>query len=162
MFMLLFASLILISGVFCFLLQEQWLTMGAQPKSIMYAVVGLSLAFALSFSFMEFVNTGVFDRCCRTDFENNPILSTRKQVALVFLGTTFMGGFHGLMFGLADIEDDNARHEKYTENLIWSIPLGASVGFPIGLINQWIRSSPNLGSSYKSDRTPILRPDDDI
>lgn len=48
--------------------------------SCRYGVVGLSLAFALSFSFTEFITMGLCDKCCKTDFENHPIISKKKQV----------------------------------------------------------------------------------
>ena len=50
-----------------------------------YAVVGLSLAFALSFTFTEFINMGLCDRCCKTNFEDDPIIATKKQVSTLIL-----------------------------------------------------------------------------
>jgi len=164
-FMIFFALLVFASGLFSFLLQKEWVHMESKPKSIMYAVVGLSLAFSLSFSFTEFINMGLCDKCCSTDFENNPIISTKSQIILIFVGTTLMGALHGLMFGLIDVENDDERHDKFTENLLWSLPLGATVGAVIGFLNQWIRSTPeSSGYAQWSTKTPIIHSDmnDDI
>lgn len=162
-FMIFFALLVFASGLFSFLLQKNWVQMDPEPKSAMYAIVGLSLAFSLSFSFTEFINMGLCDRCCNTDFENSPVISSKSQVILIFAGTALMGGFHGFMFGFLDVENDDARQTKVTENLIWSIPLGAGIGAFIGFLNQWLRSAPaSNGYAQWSTKVPIIRTDDDM
>lgn len=48
-----------------------------------YAVLGIALSFALTFSLTEFLNIGLCDKCCNTDFENNPLIGDKKQVEIV-------------------------------------------------------------------------------
>jgi len=52
-----------------------------------------------------------------------------------------MGAIFGVLFGAIDVEDDDLRHTKFKENLIWSIPIGGAIGGFLGFMNQWIRSS---------------------
>jgi len=146
--MIIFALLVFASSAFSFLLEKDWVSLSPMAKVPMYAVVGLSLAFALTFSFTEFINMGLCDRCCKTDFENNPVIGSKKQIFLIFAGAIVMGGTLGVMFGVIDVENDDKFHEKFTKNLILSLPLGFVVGAIIGGINQIMRGSPQLYTQW--------------
>jgi len=141
-FMLLFAVLVFISGIFSFLLDEDVVSIPAKAKIPMYGIIGISLSFALTFSLTEFINLGLCDKCCRTDFEANPLIGSKTQIYVIFAGSIVMGAVFGILFGSIDVENDDARHSRFKENLIWSIPLGGIVGGLLGFINQWIRSTP--------------------
>jgi len=141
--MIIFALLVFASSAFSFLLEKDWVPLPPAAKIPMYAVVGLSLSFALTFSFTEFINMGICDRCCKTDFENNPVIGSKKQIFLIFAGAFTLGTALGVMFGVIDVEDDvQALHQRFQENLILSLPLGFIVGAVIGSINQYMRSAP--------------------
>jgi len=141
-FMIMFAVLVFISGIFSFILEERWVYMPAGAKIPMYAIIGVSLSFALTFSLTEFINLGLCDKCCNTDFENNPLIGSKKQIFIIFAGSIIMGAIFGVLFGVIDVENDDPQHTKFKENLIWSIPLGGILGGVLGFINQFIRSSP--------------------
>jgi len=80
-FLLCFAALVFISGVFSFFLEKSWLpNIPAGAKIPMYATLGVSLSFALTFSLTEFINLGLCDKCCHTDFENNPLIGSKQQI----------------------------------------------------------------------------------
>jgi len=139
--MIVFALLVFASSAFSFLLEKDWVDLPSAAKIPMYAVVGLSLSFALTFSFTEFINMGICDRCCKTDFENNPVIGSKKQIFLIFAGAIVMGSVLGIMFGVIDVENDDMLHKKFNENLILSLPLGFVVGAIIGGVNQIMRSA---------------------
>eukprot|EP01122_Echinamoeba_exundans_P013943 TRINITY_DN61_c0_g1_i1.p2 TRINITY_DN61_c0_g1~~TRINITY_DN61_c0_g1_i1.p2 ORF type:complete len:259 (+),score=43.22 TRINITY_DN61_c0_g1_i1:29-778(+) len=134
------ALMVFVSGICCFFLQENWFSqISPGAKVPMYALLGISLAFSLAFSLTEFVNLGVCDTCCSTNFRENPLLANKIQVFVIFGGTMIMGMVFGLMFGLMDVEDDNAAHPKLRQNLITSLILGSVLGTLIGFVNEWLR-----------------------
>jgi len=146
--MIAFSALVFASSACSFLLERDWVPLPPVAKIPMYAVVGLSLSFALTFSFTEFINMGLCDKCCRTDFENNPIIAKKKQIFLIFAGAIIMGSILGVMFGVIDVENDDQLHEKFNENLILSLPLGFVLGALIGVVNQYMRGSPELYTKF--------------
>jgi len=59
-----FAICVVSSGVFCFILEREWLSLLSTAVKIpMYMVLGTSSCFAISFSVIDTVNTG----CCTPD-----------------------------------------------------------------------------------------------
>jgi hypothetical protein len=51
-----FAALVLVSGVLCFLLDEHWFRMSYMTKVPLYALLGIAVCFALTFSCIDVVN----------------------------------------------------------------------------------------------------------
>jgi len=153
--MIVFALLVFASAAFSILLEKNWLPLPPAAKVPMYAVVGLSLAFALTFSFTEFINMGVCDRCCKTDFENNPVIGSKKQIFLIFAGAIIMGSVLGVLFGVIDVENDDQLHEKFNKNLILSLPLGFFLGTIIGVINQVMRGTPQLYTQWSAPSSSV-------
>jgi len=144
-FMFVFALLVFLSGVFSFLLEKntsQKIDLSVAGRIPMYATLGVSLSFALTFSLTEFINLGLCDKCCNTDFENHPLIGSKQQIFMLFSGSVIMGALFGILFGTIDVENDDSNHKKFKENLIWSIPIGAVIGGALGFANQWLRSSP--------------------
>jgi len=150
MFMLFFAFLVFLSGIFSFVLEKGWTNISDGAKVPMYAVLGISLSFALTFSLTEFINLGLCDKCCNTDFETHPLIGTKKQIFTIFSGSIVMGCIFGILFGTIDVEDDDSRHTRFKENLLWSIPIGAVVGGVLGFFNQYVRSSPRQYYSWEN------------
>lgn len=157
--MVAFAVLVFGSSACSFLLERDWVPLPPMAKVPMYALVGLSLSFALTFSFTEFVNMGICDKCCRTDFENNPVIGTKKQIFLIFAGAVIMGSVLGVLFGVIDVENDTQLHNKFNENLIISLPLGFVIGSIIGSINQVIRGTPDVYTKLSLNHGPSLNDD---
>jgi len=153
--MVAFSILVFASSACSFLLERDWVPLPAVAKIPMYAIVGLSRSVALTFSFTEFINMGVCDRCCRTDFENNPIIGTKKQIFLIFAGAIIMGSVLGVMFGVIDVENDDQLHKKFNENLILSLPLGFVLGAIVGVINQFMRGAPELYTKFNNTSSHI-------
>jgi len=141
-FLLGFAFLVFLSGIFSFILENNWSTLSSSAKIPLYATLGISLSFALTFSLTEFINLGLCDKCCNTDFETYPLIATKKQIFMIFSGSIVMGALFGILFGSIDVEDDDSHHTRFKQNLLWSIPIGAIVGGAIGFLNQWFRSQP--------------------
>jgi len=135
-----FSALVILSGIFCFVVEVSWTHLSVTAKIPLYACLGISLSFALTFSFTEMINLGLCDKCCNTHFEDNPLISNRKQVIIIFSGAIFLGSIFGILFGSIDVEDDDSRRSKLKENLIWSIPIGAIIGGLISFLNQWMRT----------------------
>jgi len=156
MFLMFFALLIFASGIFSFFLEKNLVNISPAGKVPMYAILGISLSFALTFSLTEFINLGLCDKCCNTDFENNPLIGSKNQIFLIFSGAIVMGGIFGVLFGTIDVENDDSRHTKFKENLYWSIPLGTIVGGFLGFANQWLRSSPREYYSWESQERRSL------
>eukprot|EP01111_Echinosteliopsis_oligospora_P000490 TRINITY_DN1053_c0_g1_i1.p1 TRINITY_DN1053_c0_g1~~TRINITY_DN1053_c0_g1_i1.p1 ORF type:complete len:248 (-),score=36.54 TRINITY_DN1053_c0_g1_i1:97-840(-) len=140
-FMLAFTALVFATGAFSILLENNWVQINWVAKIPMYATVGLVLAFALSFCFTEILTMGLCNKCCKTDFEEKPIIGSSKQLAMVFIATLVLGTIHGVLFGVIDVENDDAQHDKFFKNVIISLPIGAILGAIVGFWNQWIRSS---------------------
>jgi len=153
LFLMFFALLVFISGIFSFLLETQVDNISVAGKIPMYAVVGISLSFALTFSLTEFLNLGLCDKCCNTDFESNPLIGTPKQIYILFVGAIVMGALFGIMFGTIDVENDTPSHAKFKANLLYSIPVGAGIGGLLGFINEWIRSAPRKYVVWSQDKT---------
>jgi hypothetical protein len=60
MFIIGFSILVIFSGLFCFFLERDWITvLKPNAKIPMYIVLGTSLCFALTFSIVDLVNQGV-------------------------------------------------------------------------------------------------------
>jgi hypothetical protein len=113
--------------------------MTSGEKIPLYAALGMSFAFSLTFSFSELMAIAPCDRCCGTNLEANPVFGTAKQIFALFATTLSMGAAFGFMFGLTDVEDDGFHADHFRTNAIISVPLGVGLGGSFGAINQWWR-----------------------
>lgn len=135
-----FACLIILSGILCFVLKKNWfVNLHAFFKVPLYAVLGISVAFALTFSLVDMVNylLGFF-------FQNTvakPLVESREQVTLVLTVALLMGGVFGLIFGLMDVEDEVQYHVRLAllreQRLCY--PIGALLGGFAGTGNELLR-----------------------
>jgi len=126
--------------VSCFFLQQNWYTqIGPGIKVPLYGLLGISFAFSLTFSFSELIALGPCDRCSQS-LKENPIFATPKQVLALFATGLTMGAGFGLLFGLADVENDSPTHSKLKDNTLYSIPIGVAFGAIFGGVNQWYRA----------------------
>jgi len=138
--LLAFAALVLASGISCFFLEEKWFAnMKDGAKTPLYALLGVSFAFSLTFSFSELLALQPCDRCCNTNMQNNPIFGSPQQVFGLFATSLSMGLIFGLLFGFLDVEHDGPDHKNLELNTAVSIPIGVIVGALFGAINQWYR-----------------------
>jgi len=137
-----FSLLVMASGIVCFLLEASWfVSLRPMWKVPFYAMLGVSLCFALLFSIIDLINyfTGII-ACCRT---TKALVETEVQVYLVVTTAMLMGFIFGFIFGVMDIEDQslaNLRLALMREESI-CYPLGLILGGVAATINQYIRDN---------------------
>jgi len=134
-----FAALVLASGVACFFLRDGWIknfTVGG--KVPLYALLGMSFSFTITFCFTECISLPIWERCWSEIEDRRAIFGTRKQIFALFVTSLFMGSLFGLLFGLVDVEND-VKNEKLKLCTIYSIPLGVGIGALFGVINEYYR-----------------------
>mmetsp|Transcript_48352 Transcript_48352/g.144375 ORF Transcript_48352/g.144375 Transcript_48352/m.144375 type:complete len:233 (-) Transcript_48352:37-735(-) len=151
-----FALLIILSGLICFTLEQQWYH-GMSPlmKVPLYVILGTSVAFALTFSVVDLVNyiLGFLQVSIA-----KPFVESASQVYMVLTTALVMGGLFGLIFGIMDVEDEVSykirlallREERYC------YPVGAILGGLVGFGNEYIREeeehcSPGLPGGFDED-----------
>lgn len=142
-----FAVLIIVSGLICFALERHWYV-GMTPlmKVPLYAILGTSVAFALTFSVVDLVNyvLGFLQVSIA-----KPFVESASQVYLVLTVALVMGGLFGLIFGIMDVEDEVSyqirlallREERYC------YPVGAILGGVVGFANEYLRQTEERGVS---------------
>merc|ERR1711937_448754 len=107
-------------------------------KVPLYAILGTSVAFALTFSIVDIVNyvLGFLQVSIA-----KPFVESASQVYMVLTVSLIMGGIFGLTFGVMDVEDEVTyqirlallREERYC------YPVGAVLGGVVGFMNEYIR-----------------------
>mmetsp|Transcript_33794 Transcript_33794/g.102104 ORF Transcript_33794/g.102104 Transcript_33794/m.102104 type:complete len:233 (-) Transcript_33794:11-709(-) len=151
-----FAALIMLSGLICFTLEQQWYR-GTSPilKIPLYVILGTSVAFALTFSVVDLVNyiLGFLQVSVA-----KPFVESAAQVYMVLGTALIMGAVFGFVFGVMDVEDEVSyqirlallREERYC------YPIGAILGGAVGFANEYIREEedrcgPNLPNGFDED-----------
>lgn len=134
-----FGVLIILSGVICFTLEQQWYR-GTSPmiKVPLYMMLGTSVAFALTFSVVDLLNyvLGFLQVSVA-----KPFVESANQVYMVLATALIMGAVFGCIFGALDVEDEVSyqirlallREERYC------YPVGAVLGGAVGFANEYIR-----------------------
>ncbi|PHJ17685.1 membrane protein [Cystoisospora suis] len=136
-----FATLIIVSGILCFILKKNWFV-GLHPivKVPLYTLLGISVAFALTFSLVDMVNylLGFFQSAVA-----KPLVESKEQVNLVLLVALLMGGLFGFIFGVMDVEDEVQYHVRLAllreQHLCY--PIGAVLGGLAGIGNEILRQA---------------------
>jgi hypothetical protein len=137
-----FSILVIFSGIFCFFLERDWITvLKPNAKIPMYIVLGTSLCFALTFSIVDLVNQGAFhcirailfshtigicSECpCARDEESQhqrvrrpvqPYMQSSAQMSIILIGSIIMGAVFGFSFGILDVEDDTWQHQRFSKD----------------------------------------------
>eukprot|EP00811_Abedinium_folium_P009098 NODE_18409_length_894_cov_7.049544.p1 GENE.NODE_18409_length_894_cov_7.049544~~NODE_18409_length_894_cov_7.049544.p1 ORF type:complete len:238 (+),score=74.79 NODE_18409_length_894_cov_7.049544:94-807(+) len=134
-----FAGAIIFSGALCFLLDRKIFS-GLAPwmKVPLYMVLGLAVAFALTFSIVDVLNyiLGFFQQTIA-----KPIVESSQQVYLVLVVSLAMGVVFGFTFGLLDIEDEQGFHIRIAlmREEHYCYPVGAVLGAFAGFGNEFFR-----------------------
>ncbi|KEP65181.1 UNVERIFIED_CONTAM: membrane protein, putative [Hammondia hammondi] len=136
-----FAALIIVSGFLCFVLKKNWFV-GLHPvvKVPLYTLLGIAVAFALTFSLVDMVNylLGFFQSAVA-----KPLVESKEQVNLVLCTALLMGGLFGFIFGVLDVEDEVQYHVRLAllreQHLCY--PIGAIFGGLAGLGNEILRQA---------------------
>lgn len=152
-----FATLILVSGFLCFILEKNWFVgLSWIAKIPLYTVLGISVTFALVFSVVDLINYLMgFLRASAA----RPVVESSHQVYFIMTVALVMGAVFGFIFGAMDIEDEiqyQVRLALLKEERT-CLPIGALLGAVAGFGNEYIR--------LKSDEYTALQSgafDDDI
>jgi len=132
-----FAVLVVISGLCCFALQENWhKQITVNEKVPIYFLLGTTLSFSIIFGMGDIVNI-CGTRC--TGEDEVPIFHTNAQIYLVVIAAVVMGAVEGLIFGMLDAEDDLYLHDQFLRTRQTCVPLGGITGALVGVLNQMFR-----------------------
>ena len=152
-----FSSLVLVSGLSCFLLEKDWFKMiPPKAKVPMYMSLGISLCFSVSFTAVDLLNA-YHDRHSY-DMRQRSLVSTPQQIGVVLAGAVAQGAAFGLMFGAMDVED--SPQKLRTEERA-SLPIGILVGGIVGGVNAVLayRAEAGLGEQIDLLRSEGLLDD---
>lgn len=136
-----FAALIILSGILCFILKRNWFVgLHSVVKVPIYTILGVSVAFALTFSLVDVVN---FMFSFFQSSVSKPLVESKEQAYMVLFFTLIMGGVFGFIFGLLDVEDELQYHIKLAllREQQFCYPLGAVIGGLAGFSNEILRQS---------------------
>merc|ERR1711934_105079 len=132
-----FAVLVVISGLCCFALTENWhKQLTVKEKIPIYFLLGTTLSFSIIFGMGDIVNI-CGTRC--TGEDETPIFHTNAQIYLVVIAAVIMGAVEGLIFGCLDAEDDVYLHDQFQKTRQACVPLGGVTGSIVGVLNQMFR-----------------------
>ena len=131
-----FASLVIVSGILCFVLDENWVRLSSGAKVPLYTLLGVSVCFALVFSSIDVLNWCIGS--CQSA-NAKAIVETPRQVYLILGVSVVMGAAFGFIFGFLDVEDASKgwdlrqaliNEEKYC------YPLGLVLGAIAAVMNE--------------------------
>jgi len=142
-----FAVLVVISGLCCFALQEDWhKKMTVHQKIPIYFLLGTTLSFSIIFGMGDIVNI-CGTRC--TGEDDVPIFHSNAQIYLVVIAAVAMGAAEGLIFGCLDAEDDVFLHDQFLKTRQFCVPLGGVTGAIVGILNQMFRHAETPDTYHK-------------
>ncbi|EGR33204.1 hypothetical protein IMG5_059470, partial [Ichthyophthirius multifiliis] len=147
-FLLLFSCLVLVSGIFCFFLDENWvIILSPLEKAPLYIIISMSLNFCVIFSIVDLINyfLGFFQTSNSKTFVETP-----KQIVVSLILSIIMGLFYGIIFSIFDLEDQRGRQLdiQLIQDEYYCIPIASFLGFIGGFVNELLR--------IKGDYIPII------
>eukprot|EP00389_Voromonas_pontica_P008124 GDKH01012316.1.p1 GENE.GDKH01012316.1~~GDKH01012316.1.p1 ORF type:complete len:245 (+),score=20.15 GDKH01012316.1:163-897(+) len=154
--LLIFAAMILLSGVSCFFVEKEWFAnLSYTAKIPMYSLLGVSLSFAITFAFVDLLN---FWYDSRGGFEA-PVHSS-SQICVLICGSLFIGVCFGFFFGTFDVEDDiSSTRVRLSRDRYVCSPLAAITGLVTSVITKRVG---NGGSLFgKASYNPVNNMADD-
>ncbi|KAK6590458.1 hypothetical protein RS030_152319 [Cryptosporidium xiaoi] len=140
-FLLIFSCLITLSGLICFLLENDWF-IGTSPivRVPVYTLLGLSVSFALAFSLVDVVNylSGLI-------YSNDyPLLiNSKAQIVFVVCSSLLIGVIFGFLFGLVEDSHEQIHYINISmmKQKYYCYVIGIFVGAFCGFGNEVIRMS---------------------
>lgn len=156
--LVMFSSLVIVSGFLCMILDEYWFDFAATIKVPLYTIVGMSVCFAFTFSLLDVIN--VMTVHCNGGAPNgdgttsSSIIGSQDQVHLILLTSIVMGACFGMVFGLMDVEDQRGLQlrDALIEDEEYCIPIGVVLGGVAGIYNQvLLRETVTTRRSRRSD-----------
>jgi len=139
MYLMTFAGTIIFSGFLCFLLDRRMFAgLSSSLKVPLYGILGLSIAFALTFSTVDILNylMGFLQQTVA-----RPLVESTTQVYLVLLCSIIMGAIFGITFGLVGVMEEHDYMIKVAlmQEQHYCYPVGTIVGALAGSGNEYIR-----------------------
>ena len=130
-----FASMVIVSGLLCFAVEKNVMGLSAAARVPIFTVLGVSVCFALTFSFIDLFNWAV-GQCQASG--SAPLVETPQQVYLLLAVSVIMGAVFGLIFGLMDVEDAGPGRSMKLALLkeeSYCYPIGLVLGAGAALLN---------------------------
>lgn len=119
-----FALLNGVSGILCFLLERDWSHgITARSKVPLYALLGMCLAFSVSFSCLDLLAR------CESSFAGALLVRTEWQIRVIACTSMMTGALFGLTFGLLDVEDEMMKSPRAFRT---ALNREARVCYPLG------------------------------
>eukprot|EP00397_Hematodinium_sp_SG-2012_P065092 GEMP01093694.1.p1 GENE.GEMP01093694.1~~GEMP01093694.1.p1 ORF type:complete len:248 (+),score=26.07 GEMP01093694.1:53-745(+) len=139
MCLMVFAGAIIFSGFLCFLLDRRMFAgLASWLKVPLYGILGLSIAFALTFSAVDVLNylLGFLQQEVA-----KPLVESTTQVYLVLMASTVMGAIFGLTFGLLGVMDEQNYRLRVAlmQEEHYCYPIGTILGALTGFGNEYVR-----------------------
>jgi hypothetical protein len=137
-----FALFVIAAGCLCIFFKRSWFTdLSVAAKIPLYSTLGISVCFAVSFSFVDLINFII-----GSYFPDRVhLVESPAQVYLVFAVSAVMGCAFGVVFGLLDVGAGvtnlaSLKSEMYVDER-YCYPLGAALGAVGAVANEWLRAS---------------------
>ncbi len=169
--LLVFSSLVIVSGFLCMILDEHWFSFAATIKVPLYTIVGMSVCFAFTYSLLDVVNAmyGHFSDGAPNGegTTTSSMIGSEDQVHLILLTSIVMGACFGMIFGLMDVEDQRGLQlrDALIEDEEYCIPVGIILGGVAGIYNQillgdTVSKRRSLRSDFNDETEEILTESD--
>eukprot|EP00948_MAST-09A_sp_MAST-9A-sp1_P002780 g2780.t1 len=166
--LLIFGCLVILSGLACFILDEEWFRWSYLMKIPFYALLGTALTFSLVFSIIDIINVAVQS----SELDMRGYVYSPMQIYIILVSSTLMGIIFGCLFGLLDIEDSTRftiRMNIIRDEML-CLPGAVVIGGISGAVIDVLRSSPgtstNSGNGYRQTSsnfsTNDIRADDHV
>lgn len=145
-----FAYLIIAAGFLCFFLEKQWyFHLSPIIKIPMYTLLGVAVAFALTFSVVDMINYVL--GFLQTSIAK-PLVDSARQIQLILVTAMIMGAVFGFIFGVMDVEDTlqyqiRLRLLKQEHHCF---PIGGLLGSLAGVGNEYLRDLDAATPAYTS------------
>ncbi|OMJ89291.1 hypothetical protein SteCoe_8588 [Stentor coeruleus] len=139
-YFLTFGFLIILSGIMCFILEENWF-IGMHPslKIPLYGILGISVSYALTFAVVDLINYTF----SYFDLYKSIVIENTEQIIAVISFSALMGLIFGVIYGIVDYEDSVVYHHKLNlmKEEMYCYPIGICIGIMCGIVNEYLRKS---------------------
>eukprot|EP01067_Filipodium_phascolosomae_P001321 Filipodium_phascolosomae@DN1891_c0_g1_i1.p1 len=153
--LLVFACLIILSGLSCFFLERNWFHhLSTAAKVPMYSLLGVSVSFSITFAFVDLLNFfgGDFELASESPLRDSSPINSTKQVLVLVVGSLLVGLLFGCFFGLLKVGDDpTASHKRLVEDRHVCTPIGLITGGVCGVMIRRLRH-PDNRKGHKTER----------
>jgi len=135
------AIMTICSGVSSILLEKD-VFKGFTPhaKIPLYALLGITLAFAILFSIVDIINYAA--GFCQPSHAK-AIVDSKQQLIVIIILSCIMGFLYGVIFAVLDVEDATPKNFAYLiiKDIRLSLPIGFVLGFFGGCYNECHRQT---------------------